>query len=211
MLYSMSTQKDKKNYQAVLGETAGDLLPGAGFRQLFGLCYRARVTGETPARAVPGANNCSYCSPGENQTPATPLTRNPNPNNLSGYVPGKLPPVPILCKNGDNPVQALGGLRENPNKFSASRPRLLTQPHLMARFWGATTPPATPHGVTQLLRWFFATVSYRDLFGFYGIFCWGYVNHAIFSTIHEFLQLFDDLLSAEIINVLMGYMATSNH
>ena len=73
----MSTQKDKKNYQAVLGKTAGDLLPGAGFRQLFGLCYRARVTGETPARAVPGANNCSYYSPGETRPrqPRLPGTR----------------------------------------------------------------------------------------------------------------------------------------
>jgi len=34
----------------------------------------------------------------------------PNPNNLSVYVPSKLNPDPIPCKNGDNPVQALGGL-----------------------------------------------------------------------------------------------------
>ena len=143
--------------------------------------------------------------------PGNPDPPEPEPEQFIGLCPQQVESRPDSVQNGDNPVQALGGLQENPNKFSASRPRLLTQPHLMARFWGATTPPATPHGVIQLLRWILATVSYRDLFGFYGIFCWSYVNHAIFSTIHEFLQLFDDLLSAEIINVFMCYMATGNH
>ncbi len=143
--------------------------------------------------------------------PGNPDYPEPEPEQFIGLCPRQVESRPDSVQKWRYPVQALGGLQENPNKFSASRHRPLAYPNLKPRFWGATTPPATPHGVTQLLCGILVTVSYRDLFGFYGIFCWSYVNHAIFSTIHEFLQLFNDLLSAEIINVFMGYMATGDH
>jgi hypothetical protein len=76
------------------------------------------------------------------------------------------------------------------------------------RGWGADTrPPQASRRLDGLLIIF----RYRILFGFCGIFCGCYVNHAIFSTIHKLLQLFYDLLPAEIINVFVCYMATSDH
>ena len=69
----------------------------------------------------------------------------------------------------------------------AENPTEPEQPHLTARFGGAAAPPADPRQVIQLFRWAFAIVSYWDLFRFCGIFCWCYVNHAIFSTFHKFL------------------------
>lgn len=93
MLYSMSTQKDKKNYQAVLGETAGDLLPGAGFRQLFGLCYRARVTGETPARAVPGQTIVRIAPPVK-PDPGNPDHPEPEPEQFIGLCSRQVAPGP---------------------------------------------------------------------------------------------------------------------
>jgi len=84
-------------------------------------------------------------------------------------------------------IEALGSPMSNPNKFPKPDPENPKQPHLTARFGGAAAPPADPHGVSPDLFGFAATVSYRDLFGFCGIFCWCYVNHAIFSTLHKFL------------------------
>jgi len=108
-------------------------------------------------------------------------------------VPGKLSPGP----NPDNMSICSGGAGrpdEYPEQIPQARPRKPEQPHLTARFGGAAAPPATPHKAHQLFRWAFAIVSYWDLFGFYGIFCWCYVNHAIFSTLHKFLQLLNDLI-----------------
>ena len=68
-----------------------------------------------------------------------------------------------------------------------------------------------PRQAFPLLCCFLIIVCYRILFGFCGIFCGCYVNHAIFSTIHKFLQLFHDLLPTEIIDVFMCYMATGDH
>ena len=76
------------------------------------------------------------------------------------------------------------------------------------RGWGANArPPQASRRLDGLLIIF----RYRILFGFCGIFCGCYVNHAIFSTIHKFLQLFYDLLPAEIIHMFVCYMATSDH
>ena len=76
------------------------------------------------------------------------------------------------------------------------------------RGWGANAYPPQASG---LLDHLLTIVCYRILFGFCGIFCGCYVNHTIFSTIHKFLKLFYDLLSAEIINMFVCYMATSDH
>ena len=70
---------------------------------------------------------------------------------------------------------------------------------------------APPRIAYTLFCGFAAIVSYWDLFGFCGIFCGSYVNHAIFSTFHKFLQLFNDLIPAEIVNVFVRYMATRYH
>jgi len=125
-------------------------------------------------------------------------------------IAGKLSPGP----NPDNMSICSGGAGKpdnHPEQIPQARPRKPEQPHLTARFGGAAAPPATPRQVIQLFRWAFAIVSYWDLFGFYGIFCWCYVNHAIFSTLHEFLQLLNDLIPCEVINVFVRYMATGDH
>ena len=121
------------------------------------------------------------------------LSPGPNPDNMS------------ICSRG------AGKPDKHPEQIPQARPRKPEQPHLTARFGGAAAPPATPHKAHQLFRWAFTTICYRDLFVFCGIFCWCYVNHAIFSTLHEFLQLLNDLVPCEVINVFVCYMATGNH
>jgi len=74
-------------------------------------------------------------------------------------------------------------------------------------WWADHRPPQA----FPLLCCLLIIFRYRILFGFCGIFCGCYVNHAIFSTIHKFLQLFHNLLTAEIVNMFVCYMATGNH
>ncbi len=76
------------------------------------------------------------------------------------------------------------------------------------RGWGADTRPPQASGLLDGLLIIF---RYRILFGFCGIFCGCYVNHAIFSTVHKLLKLFYDLLPAEIVNMFVRYMATGYH
>ena len=70
---------------------------------------------------------------------------------------------------------------------------------------------ARPRKANQLFRWGFAICCYWDLFGFYGNFCWCDVFHAIFSTFHKFLQLFNDLIPRQAVDIFVGHMATSDH
>jgi len=130
-----------------------------------------------------------------------------NPNNSSGNpdAPGKINPKPDVCLGSP---QRLGS---NPNNFSAYRgPEAGRSPPIppKKRSWGADACPPQASG---LLDGLLIIVRYRILFGFCGIFCGCYVNHAIFSTIHKLLKLFYDLLTAEIVNMFVCYMATGNH
>ena len=166
------------------------------------------------------SNNCSGCMPGScwvaGEFAVLEMPGNPSsPGELTRTIyrvgiAGKLSPGPnpdnmSICSRG------AGSPDKHPEQIPQARPRKPEQPHLTARFGGAAAPPATPHKAHQLLRWAFAIVSYWDLFGFYGIFCWCNVNHTIFSTIHKFLQLFYDLVTGEAIYVFVCYMATGNH
>ena len=94
--------------------------------------------------------------------------------------PEDRPKSPLLARPAEKPA-------ENPNKLSGPEHRIGAFPRSGGRFRGWEAPSRPPHGVFHLLCGFAVTVSYRDLFGFCGIFCWCYVNHAIFSTLHEFL------------------------
>ena len=83
-------------------------------------------------------------------------------------------------------------------------------PRLSRTFPDEETPDC-PRKANQLFRCGFAIRCYWDLFGFYGNFCWCNVFHAIFSTIHNFLQLLYDLIPRQAIYIFVCYMATGYH
>ena len=149
---------------------------------------------------IPGRKSAQGCLPG-NQRPGTitrtilrviPKTReNPNQNTICAWESRSQPDI-------TRTIYRLIDPEAGPSPAGRRK----------KRGWGADTHPAQASG---LLDGLLIIVRYRILFGFCGIFCGCYVNHAIFSTIHKFLKLFYDLLSAEIVNMFVCYMATSDH
>ena len=170
--------------------------------------------------SVKRTNNCSGCCPRQRECSgkipgdrsalellawlSAPWYNNPNNSSGNSEAPGKINPKPDVCLGSP---QRLGS---NPNNFSAYRPRRYSSPASSAKKTGLGADTQPPQA-SRLLDGLLTIFRYRILFGFCGIFCGCYVNHAIFSTIHKLLKLFYDLLPAEIVNVFVCYMATSDH
>ena len=156
-------------------------LPGTGFR---------RAAGMSPGK-IRGTPRCAQ------------RVMTPNPNNCSR---SRNPEVAI--PNPDGTITRTI-YRFNPEARAGDPEVRSRTPNIPNIFrWRAE---ARPRQTIQLLRWTFAIRCYWDLFGFYGNFCWCNVFHAIFSTIHKFLQLFYDLIPRQAVDIFVGYMATSYH
>ena len=147
--------------------------PGTGFRRAGG-----DAAGEDPGKH-PGVPRCQHPEPEqlfpipdpEDPEPEDPDVVNPDPDDIITRTILRFTPIPASCSPKPDP-----------------------EPRISRTFPDEETPDR-PRQTIQLFCWAFAICCYWDLFGFYGNFCWCDVFHAIFSTFHKFLQLFNDLIT----------------
>ena len=161
----MSTQKIKKLIQVFCRETRRALLPGS------------------PPGNGSVTNNCSGCISPEIDHPGPILTRTIYRVVRPGESRSRL-----IQPDSDDSVRVKEKPADNPNNFSASRlPRSRQTPTHRPDLGRCGGLPDPTRQASRFPLRFFDIVDYIYLFGFCGIFCGCYVNHAIFSTIHEFL------------------------